>query len=93
MLENRSFDRMPGFLYANQGNVSTEGQPFEGLTGKETNPDGKGDGVKVFKILPTDPIPIACPVSTQSLSVQYEFPTFLRTPPGTNLQPNPLTFI
>jgi phospholipase C len=54
MLENRSFDHMLGFLYADQGNVSPLGQPYDGLKGNETNPDGKGGQVKVFKILPTD---------------------------------------
>src|SRR5664280_369348 len=61
MLENRSFDHMLGFLYAAQGNVSPLSQPFEGLTGNETNPDGKGGRVKVFKILPTDPHPYFMP--------------------------------
>src|SRR5664280_188784 len=61
MLENRSFDHMLGFLYAAQGNVSPLRQPFEGLTGNETNPDGKGGRVKVFKILPTDPHPYFMP--------------------------------
>jgi phospholipase C len=54
MLENRSFDHMLGFLYADQNNVSPLGHPFDGLTGNETNPDGKGGQIKVFKILPTD---------------------------------------
>ena len=36
MLENRSFDHMLGFLYP--GNVSPSGQPFDGLTGSESNP-------------------------------------------------------
>ena len=39
MLENRSFDQMLGFLYAGSGNRSPTNQPFEGLTGNETNPD------------------------------------------------------
>lgn len=55
MLENRSFDHLLGFLYSAQGNKSPSGQPFEGLTGKETNPDGKGGAVQVFPIKPTDP--------------------------------------
>ena len=38
MLENRSFDHMLGFLYADDGNVSPTGQPFDGLTVNETNP-------------------------------------------------------
>jgi phospholipase C len=54
MLENRSFDSMLGFLYAEQGNLSPSGQAFEGLTGKESNPDANGKSVPVFKIKPTD---------------------------------------
>lgn len=54
MFENRSFDSMLGFLYKNNISPLTK-QPFEGLTGKETNPDRNGDAVKVFKIDPTDP--------------------------------------
>jgi phospholipase C len=38
MLENRSFDHMLGFLYADRGNVSPAGQS-DGLTGHESNPD------------------------------------------------------
>jgi phospholipase C len=38
MLENRSFDHMLGFLYADNGNVSPSGQPYEGLSGTESNP-------------------------------------------------------
>jgi phospholipase C len=54
MLENRSFDSMLGFLYADRGNKSPSGQPFEGLTGKEANPDSTGKSISVFKIKPTD---------------------------------------
>ena len=54
MLENRSFDHMLGFLYADQGNKSPTGQPFEGLTGTESNPlsgtNSGGSNVTVFKI-------------------------------------------
>ena len=53
MLENRSFDHMLGFLYADSGNVSPAGQPFEGLTGKESNPGVAGAApVTVFRIQP-----------------------------------------
>jgi len=52
MLENRSFDHMLGFLYADRGNVSLSGQPYEGLTGKETNPEARGKAVPVSKITP-----------------------------------------
>jgi phospholipase C len=56
MLENRSFDHMLGFLYSDTGNVSpTTNQPFEGLTGTESNPDASGNPVTVFKIEPSTP--------------------------------------
>ena len=61
MLENRSFDHMLGYLYADQGNVSPLGHQFEGLTGKESNPDGKGGSVSVYKIQSTDPHPYFMP--------------------------------
>ena len=61
MLENRSFDHMLGFLYTDQGNKSPLGHPFEGLTGKEFNPDGKGGNVSVFKIQASDPHPYFMP--------------------------------
>jgi phospholipase C len=54
MLENRSFDHMLGFLYADSGNISPTGQPFEGLTGTESNPDENGAAVPVYKIQATD---------------------------------------
>src|SRR3984957_63187 len=54
MLENRSFDHMLGFLYSDSGNQSPAGQPFEGLTGSESNPDSSGKAVPVFKIKATD---------------------------------------
>jgi phospholipase C len=50
MLENRSFDQMLGFLYTDSGNRSPSGEPFEGLTGNESNPDDTGREIKVFKI-------------------------------------------
>jgi phospholipase C len=50
MLENRSFDHMLGFLYADTGNKSPSGQDFEGLTGDESNPDSNGKPVQVFQI-------------------------------------------
>ena len=53
MLENRSFDHMLGFLYP--GNVSPSGQPYDGLTGTESNPGSNGQPVTVFRIEPTTP--------------------------------------
>jgi phospholipase C len=50
MLENRSFDHMLGFLYADTNNTSPAGQPFEGLTGTENNLDANGTAVTVFRI-------------------------------------------
>src|SRR5579875_1656400 len=55
MLENRSFDHMLGYLYQDSGNVSPSGQPFEGLTGNESNPGPDGAPVKVFPITPDTP--------------------------------------
>jgi phospholipase C len=61
MLENRSFDHMLGFLYADKNNVSPLGHPYAGLSGKETNPDGKGGTVSVYQIKSTDPHPYFMP--------------------------------
>jgi len=52
MMENRSFDQMLGFLYADHGNKSLSGQDYEGLKGDETNPDEAGRPVRVYKITP-----------------------------------------
>jgi phospholipase C len=54
MLENRSFDHMLGLLYSANGNVSPAGQPFEGLTGQESNPGTAGSPVTVYSIQPTN---------------------------------------
>jgi phospholipase C len=62
MFENRSFDHMLGFLYADQNNKSPKtGQPFEGLTADEANPDPTGRPVTVFKIKSGDPHPYLMP--------------------------------
>src|SRR5690242_14430384 len=50
MLENRSFDQMLGFLYTANDNRSPAGDPYDGLTGDESNLDDAGRQVKVFKI-------------------------------------------
>jgi phospholipase C len=55
MLENRSFDHMLGFLYSGSGNVSPAGQPYDGLSGSESNPVSSGPPFPVFKIEPTTP--------------------------------------
>ncbi len=60
MLENRSFDQMLGFLY-HPVNQSPAGQPYDGLTGNESNPDGTGREISVFKIDNTFPHPYLRP--------------------------------
>ncbi|MGO9198602.1 MAG: alkaline phosphatase family protein [Acidimicrobiales bacterium] len=55
MLENRSFDHMLGFLYADRGNLSLSGQQFDGLTGQEANPGTDGKPVTVFQITSATP--------------------------------------
>jgi len=45
---------MLGLLYSANGNVSPAGQPFEGLTGKESNPGTDGSPVTVYSVKPTD---------------------------------------
>ncbi|MDE2451315.1 MAG: phosphoesterase [Gammaproteobacteria bacterium] len=61
MLENRSFDQMLGFLYADTKNVSLAGQAFDGLTGEESNPDDTGRQVPVYRIQASDPHPYFMP--------------------------------
>ena len=61
MLENRSFDQMLGFLYTNTGNRSASGDPYEGLTGTESNPDDTGREFTVYKIDQTSPHPYLMP--------------------------------
>jgi phospholipase C len=53
MLENRSFDHMLGFLYPNK--TGPNGQPFEGLTGTESNVAADGTVVTVHPIDVTQP--------------------------------------
>ncbi|MGO9033361.1 alkaline phosphatase family protein [Mycobacterium sp.] len=53
VLENRSFDHMLGFLYADSANVSPlTKQPFEGLTGNEVNSDASGASIPVSALTP-----------------------------------------
>jgi phospholipase C len=59
MMENRSFDQMLGFLY--EGKKTPANQPFEGLTGEESNPDDAGRTVNVFRIDSTAPHPYLMP--------------------------------
>jgi len=52
MLENRSLDHMLGWLYADSGNTSPAGQPFEGLTGHESCPGTDGTPVAAYRFTP-----------------------------------------
>jgi|ERR1700733_1287284 len=61
MLENRSFDQMLGFLYESTGNKSPNNQPYEGLTGNESNLDDTGRALQVYKIDNTAPHPYLMP--------------------------------
>ncbi|MGA8428694.1 MAG: alkaline phosphatase family protein [Candidatus Sulfotelmatobacter sp.] len=61
MLENRSFDQMLGFLYESTGNKSPTNQPYEGLTGNESNLDDTGRAIQVYKIDNTAPHPYLMP--------------------------------
>ncbi len=61
MLENRSFDQMLGYLYADNDNLSPLGHRFDGLTGQEWNPDNAGRPAKVFKITQQTPNPYFMP--------------------------------
>lgn len=54
MLENRSFDHMLGYLPDGDPNYPPNGQSFEGLSGKESNPDSKGTRIPVVKITSED---------------------------------------
>jgi len=57
MLENRSFDNLIGFLYTDDKNRSPNGDPYDGLTGDETNPDPKGKPVQVKRELKISNVP------------------------------------
>ena len=63
MLENRSFDHMLGFsLCCREWEcISPAGQPFDGLTGQESNPGADGSPVTVFQIQPGSPSPYYMP--------------------------------
>ena len=53
MQENRSFDHFLGYLYP--GNVTPNGQPFEGVAGNPTSIGVDGKPVPVFPITPATP--------------------------------------
>jgi phospholipase C len=91
MLENRSFDHMLGYLYQDSGNVSPSGQPFEGLTGSESNPGSDGTAVQVFPITAATPnayfMPGADPGEGYSATNSQIFgSTTAPTPPTATMQ-------
>ncbi len=55
MLENRSFDQMLGYLYAQVGNLSPDGSAYEGLTGREQSTGTDGRPVPVRPVQPGRP--------------------------------------
>ena len=61
MLENRSFDHLFGYLYADAANRSAAGQDFEGLTGAESNLDATGASVPVAPLAADSPHPYFSP--------------------------------
>src|SRR5437773_1680017 len=49
MLENRGFDNVMGFLHTDDGNKTPNGDPYNGLTGNETNP-ANSDGTSLVPV-------------------------------------------
>ena len=83
MLENRSFDHMLGFLYADKANMSPPRQPFDGLNGHEANPDASGAPVTVTRIDPSGSEYVYfMPGATPAKDTGDEPPTFRRGQPA-----------
>jgi phospholipase C len=94
MLENRSFDHMLGYLYADRGNVSPAGQPFDGLTGEEWNPDDTGRRVAVYAIQPTDPHPYLMPGADPGEGfLNTNFQLFSTDDPASGAVPDNMGFV
>ena len=94
MLENRSFDHMLGFLYGDTGNISPAGQPFDGLTGKECNPDGTGRQVQVYRVETSDPHPYLMPGADPGEGFQNtNYQLFSNDDPGATDTPNNQGFV
>ena len=94
MLENRSFDHMLGFLYADSGNRSPAGQDFDGLTGEEWNPDDLGRQIKVFRIEATDQHPYLMPGADPGEGFfNTNFQLFSNDDPAAGAVPNNKGFI
>ncbi len=86
MMENRSFDHMLGYLYPS--GKSSNGDAFDGLTGKEGNPDqSTGKDVSVFQISSEDPYRYVMPKADpgegyeNTLSQLYGHPANLKDGP------------
>src|SRR5258708_23413718 len=94
MLENRSFDHMLGFLYADSGNRSPAGQNFDGLTGEEWNPDDLGRQLKVYRIQATGPHPYLMPGADPGEGFQNtNYQLFSNDDPGAGAVPNKKGFV
>jgi phospholipase C len=94
MLENRSFDQMLGFLYGGEKTSPVTGQPFEGLTGDETNPDDTGREVQVFKIDNTSPHPYLMPGADPGEGFQNtNYQLFSTDTPAKGATPTNLGFV
>jgi phospholipase C len=94
MLENRSFDQMLGFLYTDENNMSPAYQPFDVLTGNESNPDDLGREVKVYKIQKSDPHPYLMPGADPGegfLNTNYQL--FSTDNPGPEAKPDNKGFL
>jgi phospholipase C len=94
MLENRSFDQMLGFLYTANNNRSPTNQPYEGLTGNESNPDDTGREIKVFKIDNNSPHPYLMPGADPGEGFyNTNFQLFQTDDPAPTDQPNNRGFV
>jgi phospholipase C len=94
MLENRSFDQMLGFLYADSHNQSPAGHAFDGLTGDETNPDDTGRQIAVYKIQASDPHPYLMPGADPGEGFQNtNYQLFSTDDPDAGAEPNNQGFV
>src|SRR5712692_2989533 len=83
MLENRSFDNLLGFLYTGNNNTSPNGDPYNGLTGNETNPSN-ANGTGPVQVQPNTTSPT---VPAPDPHEEFDFVTEqLFTPAGTKNQ-------
>ena len=85
---------MLGFLYGGEKTSPATGQPFEGLTGSESNPDDTGREVQVFKIDATSPHPYLMPGADPGEGFQNtNFQLFSTDTPAKNAVPTNRGFV